>query len=96
MPPPIRGLADNYLYDPVLLDYLQSIWQPLLREARSRGNEGVFTVTAALESHGSALAREALRRGEAMVIDRATARSAGTVLGREITRSIFGTAKRSR
>lgn len=40
-------------------------------EARSRGNEGVFTVTAALESHGSALARESLRRGEALVIDRA-------------------------
>ncbi|MDQ6642267.1 MAG: hypothetical protein M3Y66_07230, partial [Actinomycetota bacterium] len=38
---------------------------------RSRGNEGVFTVTAALESHGAAMARESLRRGEALMVDRA-------------------------
>lgn len=40
-------------------------------DARSRGNDGVFTVSAALETHGPALARESLRRGESLVIDRA-------------------------
>src|SRR4051794_2379890 len=30
----------DYIDDPVLLEYLQTIWQPLLREARARGNIG--------------------------------------------------------
>jgi GAF domain-containing protein len=38
--------------------------------AHSRGNEGVFTVTAALESHGPLLARESVRRGESLAVDR--------------------------
>jgi GAF domain-containing protein len=37
----------------------------------SWGGEGVFTVSAALESHGPALARESQHRGGALVVDRA-------------------------
>lgn len=37
---------------------------------RSRGNDGVFTVSAALESHGPLLAGESQRRGDALVVDR--------------------------
>src|SRR5215213_11521822 len=28
----------DYVEDPVLLEYLQSVWQPLVAEARARGN----------------------------------------------------------
>ncbi|MEP6817676.1 MAG: GAF domain-containing protein [Marmoricola sp.] len=38
---------------------------------RSRGDEGVFTVSAALGAHGPALARDSLHRAEAVVIDHA-------------------------
>ena len=30
----------DYLDDPVLLEYLQSIWQPLVAQSRARGNIG--------------------------------------------------------
>lgn len=39
--------------------------------SRRRGDEGVFTVSAALGSHGPDLARDSLHRAEALVIDRA-------------------------
>lgn len=39
-------------------------------DAQSRGAAGVFTVSAALETHGEILARDCLRSGEALVLDR--------------------------
>ena len=35
----------DYLDDPILLSYLQSIWQPLVKAAQARGDIGVDTAS---------------------------------------------------